>query len=95
MNTATNKKTVSVIFASFGLLSTTSWSQGLEEVVVTAQKREQSLQDVGVAVSAFSNEQLNSYGVDSSIDVARITPSVHVSGSIGGQNSQFTIRGVI
>ena len=31
----------------------------LEEVVVTAQKREQSLQDVGIAVSAFSGDQMN------------------------------------
>lgn len=33
-------------------------AQALEEVIVTAQKREQSLQDVPIAVAAFSNEML-------------------------------------
>ncbi|MCZ8131838.1 MAG: TonB-dependent receptor [Steroidobacteraceae bacterium] len=66
----------------------------LEEVVVTAQKREQSLQEVGISVAAYSAAELSARGVESSIDVAQITPGVHVSGSIGGQNSQFTVRGV-
>ena len=66
----------------------------LAEVVVTAQRREQNLQDVGISVSAFSGETLKNLGVDSSIDVARLTPGVHVSGSLAGESSNFTIRGV-
>lgn len=38
-------------------------AQALEEVIVTAQKREQSLQDVPIAVAAFSNEMLQKAGV--------------------------------
>jgi iron complex outermembrane receptor protein len=66
----------------------------MDEIVVTAQRRNQNLQDVGISISAFSTEQLRTAGVINSIDVARLTPGVAVSGSIGGQNSQFTIRGV-
>lgn len=66
----------------------------LEEVVVTAQKREQSLQDVGVAVSAFSGNEMRQLGFDSSVDIAAMTPGVHVAGSYGGHMQQFTIRGV-
>ena len=66
----------------------------MDEIIVTAQRRSQNLQDVGISVSAFSSEQLKTAGVVNSIDVARLTPGVAVSGSIGGQNSQFTIRGV-
>jgi iron complex outermembrane receptor protein len=66
----------------------------MDEIVVTAQRRSQNLQDVGISVTAFSDEQLKAAGVVNSIDVARLTPGVAVSGSIGGQNSQFTIRGV-
>ncbi|WP_439533625.1 TonB-dependent receptor [Polymorphobacter sp.] len=66
----------------------------MDEILVTAQRRSQNLQDVGIAVTAFSDEQLKAAGVINSIDVARLTPGVAVSGSIGGQNSQFTIRGV-
>jgi len=66
----------------------------LEEVTVTAQKREQSLQDVGIAITAFSGEQLQALGVVQSFDIAAFTPGVHISGSLAGQNTQFTIRGV-
>lgn len=64
------------------------------EIVVTAQRRAQSKQDVGIAIAAFGGEELRSMNVQSSVDVARLTPGVHISGNVGGQMSQFTIRGV-
>ena len=66
----------------------------LEEIIVTAQKREQSLQDVPIAVNAFSGEQLRALGVQQSIDIAAFNPGVHISGNLAGQNTQFSIRGV-
>lgn len=66
----------------------------LEEVVVTAQKREQNLQDVGIAVSAFTGTQMKELGITRSVDVTGLTPGVHTGGAIAGQNTQFTIRGV-
>lgn len=66
----------------------------LEEVTVTAQKRSQSIQDVGIAISAFSGDQIKDFGFNESIDLAKMTPNVAVSGSYAGQMSQFTIRGV-
>ncbi|MEM1110684.1 MAG: TonB-dependent receptor [Pseudomonadota bacterium] len=66
----------------------------LEEIVVTAQKREQSLQDVGIAVSAFTGDQLRAFDATDSFDIAAYTPGVHISGNLAGQNTQFTIRGV-
>ena len=66
----------------------------VNEIVVTAQRREQRLQDVGIAVAAFSGVELRAGGVDNSLEIARLTPGVYISGSIAGQNSQFTIRGV-
>jgi iron complex outermembrane receptor protein len=66
----------------------------LEEVIVTAQKREQRLQDVPIAVTAFSGAQLKSLGVTNSFDIAAFTPGVHISGNLAGQNTQFSIRGV-
>ena len=64
------------------------------EIIVTAQRREQSMQDVGIAIAAFGGAELKALNVQSSLDVARLTPGVHISGNVGGQNSQFTIRGV-
>lgn len=66
----------------------------LEEVVVTAQKREQGLQDVGIAITAFSGEQMKALGVEESFDIAAFSPGVHISGNLAGQNTQFSIRGV-
>ncbi|MBN7795577.1 TonB-dependent receptor [Parahaliea mediterranea] len=66
----------------------------LEEVIVTAQKREQNLQDVPVAVTAFTGEQMSALGVQESFDIAAFSPGVHISGNLAGQNTQFSIRGV-
>jgi iron complex outermembrane receptor protein len=66
----------------------------LEEVIVTAQKREQNIQDVGIAITAFTGDQMTALGVESSFDIAKFTPGVHISGNLAGQNTQFTIRGV-
>ena len=66
----------------------------LQEVTVSAQKREQNIQDVGIAISAFTGDQLEALGVRESFDIAAFTPGVHISGNLAGQNTQFTIRGV-
>jgi iron complex outermembrane receptor protein len=66
----------------------------LEEVIVTAQKREENLQDVPIAVTSFTGAQLSALGVQESFDIANFTPGVHMSGNLAGQNTQFSIRGV-
>lgn len=68
--------------------------RALEEIVVTAQKREQSIQDVGISITAFSGEQLRNHGFEDSFDIARMTPGVHISGNNAGQKTLFTVRGV-
>lgn len=64
------------------------------DIVVTAQRRTERLQDVGIAVSAFSGEQLKTRGVSQGTDIAQFTPGVSLAGSLGGQSTQFSIRGV-
>lgn len=66
----------------------------LGDIVVTAQKRSQNIQNVGIAITAASGEQLTALGLSDSVDIAKIAPNVSVSGSYGGMMSQFTIRGV-
>ncbi|MGA0336633.1 MAG: TonB-dependent receptor plug domain-containing protein, partial [Luminiphilus sp.] len=66
----------------------------LEEVVVVAQKREQNLQEVPIAINAFTGRQMNALGVSESFDIAAFSPGVHISGNLAGQNTQFSIRGV-
>lgn len=83
-----------VIFVC-GLIPGEATAQGLiEEVTVTAQKREQSIQDVGIAITAWSGSQLRELGFEDSFDIAALTPGVHIGGNNGGQKTLFTIRGV-
>ena len=58
------------------LISIVAEAQILEEVVVTAQKREQSLQDVGLSVTAFSGDQISALGYTNAIDIAQQTPAL-------------------
>tara|TARA_R110002073_G_scaffold125745_3_gene270446 strand:- start:5775 stop:8135 length:2361 start_codon:yes stop_codon:yes gene_type:complete len=66
----------------------------LEEVVVTAQKRSQNLQDVPVAVSAFTGEMLREAGVRDMFELAAIAPSLRVTQSQTSSNTSFGIRGI-
>lgn len=60
----------------------------LEEVVVTAEKREQTIQEVPVAVSAYTSARRDLLGVNTIEDVARITPSLSYT-----NNDRLSIRG--
>ena len=66
----------------------------LEEIIVTAQKREQFIQDVGITITAYTGAQIKALGFEDSSDIAAMTPGVYISGAVGGQQSLFTIRGV-
>jgi iron complex outermembrane receptor protein len=66
----------------------------LEEVVVTAQKREQNLQDVPVAVSAFSGEVLRDSGVHDMFELSSIAPSLIVQQVQTSTATSFGIRGI-
>ncbi len=68
----------------------------IEEVVVTARKKEESLQDVPVAVSAFSEKQLEQAGVKSPADLQKMSPSVQiVQAQRSSDNVIFNIRGQV
>lgn len=67
----------------------------LEEITVTAQRREQSLQDVGVSVSALDGDRLREMGFGNSLDIGRFAPGVvFASTAPGGVFSSLSIRGV-
>jgi len=65
---------------------------GLETITVTAQKREQKLQDVPAAVSAITGEQLEEAGINQMQDIALQVPNLHWGQELG--NARITIRGV-
>jgi len=71
---------------------------GLEEVVVTARKRQESLQDIPLAISAFSEKQIEEAGFNGLEDVANFTPGLQfhkqASQRTGRINSSIRIRGM-
>lgn len=66
----------------------------LEEVIVTAQKRAQSIQDVPLSITAFSGDFLEENGIQKISQVAQITPNFHIAGSVQPSNSRIQIRGI-
>ena len=67
---------------------------GLEEVVVTAQKRAEKLQDVGIAISAFSADDLAARGWTDITQVASQTPNLDIKYVWGNSMPVATIRGI-
>jgi iron complex outermembrane receptor protein len=70
--------------------TTAASTNTIEELVVTAQKREQNLQDVPVAVSAFTSEKRDLIGVNTITDLTNFTPGLEYN----AQNDRNTLRGV-
>ena len=82
--------------AAAALLATDlATAAGLDEIVVTAQRREQDLQDVGISVTAFSADQVQALGLANSTDVAQMTPNLNYTVPQGeGSQINFFLRGV-
>ncbi|MFC7047639.1 TonB-dependent receptor [Emcibacter nanhaiensis] len=66
----------------------------MEEVVITAQKREQSAQDVGIAITALSGSQLKALGYTNAQEVTALAPGVATLQPNGEANYAIGIRGV-
>ncbi len=85
----------SVLLVSTGLvLSSNALAQvTLESVTVTAQKREESLQDVGISVAAISAAELGQLGASRSVDIAQQVPAMQYS-TWTPAFTTFSLRGV-
>lgn len=76
------------------LYSGTASSQAIEEIIVTAQKREQGINDVGITVNAFTGQQLKDFGFTTAEDIALLTPGLTVNETAATGVPLYTIRGV-
>ncbi|TDG12648.1 TonB-dependent receptor [Seongchinamella unica] len=66
----------------------------MEEILVTARKREQSLQDVSVSVMALPENLLRDAFITDSEDLTHLVPSLNLQKGGNPRNSSFNIRGV-
>jgi outer membrane receptor protein involved in Fe transport len=70
-----------------------SASNALEEVVVTARKREETQQDVPISITAFTAEKIENLGIESVYDVAKLTPNLSFNQTYGRVFDRPVIRG--
>ncbi len=84
--------TAAVSAAVLSLTGLQAQAQMLEEVVVTAQKRAESLQDVPISVAAMSGDKITDAGIQSFEDIASYVPNFSVSKE--GIGDRVIIRGI-
>jgi len=88
------------VFAPFGFVPEAraqESAEGLEEIVVTARRREENLQTVPLAITAFSGESLQARGVDMIANMNAMAPNLSVQGGQGREiesTAAFRVRGV-
>jgi len=82
------------LFINGPVLAQEPSSSIFEEIVVTAQKREQNIMDVPVAVSAVTGSQMNDAGIKDMADLQQNVPNLIISGSQTTTTSTFSIRGI-
>lgn len=80
------------VFALFALVAIPSFAQVLEEVIVTAQKREQNLQEVPISIIAISGDDIFESGYGNMEDLSVFVPNLFMSDSLTGQN--LVMRGI-
>ncbi|MEM7610972.1 MAG: TonB-dependent receptor [Pseudomonadota bacterium] len=69
--------------------------QALEEIVVTARKRTESLQDVPISVTAITTEQIESAGIERPADFISLIPNVTIVDTANVGDTQVSIRGIV
>lgn len=76
------------------VLNDTVMAEGIEKIMVTAQRKAESMQEVGIAISAFSEDDLKDMGVTQPVDIAAQTPALFIKNGIGSANPYISIRNV-
>ncbi|MCB2014660.1 MAG: TonB-dependent receptor [Sphingobium sp.] len=101
MKNMTYEKFGILIVGAVALAPTMAWAQTstssdtrLEEIVVTAQKREQRGNDVGVSLSVLTSSEIKRAGINSLVDVSSQTPNLQMKNVLGNSITNVTIRGI-
>jgi len=95
LNTAASAIALLAGAALTALATAPAAAEVFDEVVVTAQKREQNVQDVGVSITAFSGDQVRELGFTNTVDIVNFTPGLnYTSPNAEGSQVNFFLRGV-
>ena len=97
-NFLASSSAASLALAASGMASSamaqaeTDSATGIEEIIVTAQKRNESAQDVPISITAISAEGLKRLGITNTNDLPMAVPGFQIAGS--AQNNLYFIRGI-
>ena len=72
----------------------------IDEIIITAEKREASLQDTAIAITAFDNESMDTLGISGAADIAAYTPAMSFTNfpnkiSIHIRNNKFPGESIV
>jgi iron complex outermembrane receptor protein len=67
----------------------------IEEVVVTARKRDESLQEVPIAITAFTEQTIEKAGIERPADFIALMPNVTIVDTANVGDTQVSIRGIV
>ncbi|MDE0748289.1 MAG: Plug domain-containing protein, partial [Porticoccaceae bacterium] len=82
--------------AILACMATTSVAEiAIEEIVVSARKRSENLQEVPIAVTAFTASQIESAGIQRPADFISLMPNVTMVDSANVGDTQVSIRGIV
>ena len=90
----TEKLPLALFFAIYASSPLAQQTNALEEIVVTATKRVQSLQDVPIAVNAFNADTIEVAGINNAGDLAILTPALNINVNTNPFAARMIIRGV-
>ncbi|MES1199990.1 MAG: TonB-dependent receptor [Pseudomonadota bacterium] len=82
------------VAASLSSVADAQQAADSDEIIVTAQRRAQNSQDIGVALSVVSGQDLQNKGVTTVNGLQNITPSLSVESQFGGGQPSYSLRGV-
>ena len=88
-------KSLSRVFtALFAIVFTMSSFAQIEEIVVTARKKAENLQDIPVQVDVISSEKLERAGITSLEDISKMSASMVFDNGFSQQDTRITLRGL-
>ncbi|MEW9856692.1 TonB-dependent receptor domain-containing protein [Novosphingobium sp. M1R2S20] len=78
-----------------GTLAVESEARDAGDIIVTARRSEERLQDVPISITVFTQEQINNRNIVNTADLAAYTPSLSVNSRFGAEKASFAIRGFV
>lgn len=92
MNTI-RKPMMNIMAVALAAIHTGIAQAQIEEIVVTAQKRQESLQEVPISMQAFTGDQMKDFGIEKASDVTKMAPNLNIA-TQNAMSQQIVIRGV-